>query len=284
MLLIVTAAGGCGDGEAGGPESLTVYVSAPLSGERAAEGRAIVAGARLALADADARVGELRIRAVYRDDTGGGPRWDPVATAANARRAAEDSSAIAYIGEVDSGATRVSLPITNQAEIAQVSPGATAVDLTRTTGGVDPDRYRPSGEQTFARLVVDDQGLAEAAAAISRRRGLVALPSNLLGQARRRCARAAAPVLVVFPYGRPRGRFRADPVRAYGYEAMALVLDAIRRAGEDGDNRGAVVEELLATHDRRSAIGTYSIEEEGDTTSDRTSVYRMRDCRGDPLA
>ena len=49
--------------------------------------------------------------------------WNPGLVAANANRAADDPTAIAYLGELDYGATAVSLPITNHAGLLQVSPG-----------------------------------------------------------------------------------------------------------------------------------------------------------------
>jgi ABC-type branched-subunit amino acid transport system substrate-binding protein len=281
--VFAAAAGGCGGGD-GGPATLTVYVSAPLHGAQAAEGRAIVDGAKLALAGHD-RVGQLRIRAVYLDDTGGGTKWSPVATAANARRAAEDSSAIGYIGDVDSGATRVSLPITNQAEIAQISPASTAVDLTREAGGVDPDDYQPSDDQTFARVVPANDVQARAAGLLERQgTGRVAISpdgSNDLTPC------PPTDDLVISPFRDPSrlvdppaqgGRALATRGAAYGYEAMSLVLDAIRRAGESGDDRGSVVDEVLSTRDRPSIIGEYSIDGNGDTTLDLVSVYRVRSC------
>jgi branched-chain amino acid transport system substrate-binding protein len=146
---------GCGDEDSGRDGgTVYVYVSVPLTGERAAEGRAVVAGAREALADAGGRAGGFEVRGVYMDDTGGAGRWDMATTGENARRAVEDASAVGYIGDLDSGATRISLPITNQADLVQVSPGSTAPDLTRRVSAeLEPGRYRPSDEQTFARLV-----------------------------------------------------------------------------------------------------------------------------------
>ncbi len=58
---------------------------------------------------------------------------------------------------------------------------------------------------------------------------------------------------------------------------MGLLLDAIRRAGGDGDDRGAVADEVLSTQDRRSVLGTYSIDGNGDTTLDGVSGYRVSD-------
>jgi branched-chain amino acid transport system substrate-binding protein len=88
---LALVAGGCGGSNGGkaGDVALTVYVSAPLHGDREAAGRAIVDGARLALADTGGRVGDLKLRAVYLDDTRDG-RWSLARSGANARSAAED--------------------------------------------------------------------------------------------------------------------------------------------------------------------------------------------------
>ena len=44
-------------------------------------------------------------------------------TAQNARKAAQDDKAVAYIGEFNSGASAISIPILNEAGIPQISPG-----------------------------------------------------------------------------------------------------------------------------------------------------------------
>ncbi|MDX6668542.1 MAG: branched-chain amino acid transport system substrate-binding protein [Solirubrobacteraceae bacterium] len=65
------------------------------------------------------------------------------------------------------------------------------------------------------------------------------------------------------------GASAADPYAIYGYEAMSLLLDSLRRAGARANDRAAVTEALLATRNRASVLGTYSIDRNGDTT--RTS-------------
>ena len=361
LSLAAAAAAGCGAGQrdAGGDgaETVTVYVSAPLSGERAREGRAIADGARLALADAGGAVDDLRVEAKYLDDALDGG-WSLVRTAQNARAAAEDSSSIGFIGDLDSGATRVSLPITNQAGIAQISPASTAVELTRLSpaGGASPDRYQPGDRRTFARVVPADDVQGRAAARWAERMGVRAVAvagdgsafgrvladafrGEAAGQGLRigpgdpeliyyagdaagfREATAGLPerptigsdalvnpaflptvagrrLFVTSQFLDPtllpargkrfarryRQRFgrRAEPAAAYGYEAMALLLDAIRRAGEQGDVREVVVDEVLESRNRKSAIGTYSIDGNGDTTLDSVSGYRVSD--GVPVA
>ena len=73
-------------------------------------------------------------------------------------------------------------------------------------------------------------------------------------------------------------RYRRAPGRyaAYGYEAMAVVLNAIRRAGSQGDQRQPVIDAFFATRGRRSVLGTYSINAFGDMTLNRISGYRLR--------
>ena len=73
--------------------------------------------------------------------------WDPALVSENAHRAADDPTAIAYLGELDYGATAVSLPITNDAGLLQVSPGDGLTSLTQRPPGrprAGPERYYPS--------------------------------------------------------------------------------------------------------------------------------------------
>jgi branched-chain amino acid transport system substrate-binding protein len=59
---------------------------------------------------------------------------------------------------------------------------------------------------------------------------------------------------------------------------MAVVLDSIERAAEP-DDRSAVIDSFFATEDRESILGTYSIDEVGNTTLDAISGYRVEDGR-----
>jgi ABC-type branched-subunit amino acid transport system substrate-binding protein len=158
-------------------ERVDVYVSMPLRGPEAATGRDVVDAARLALADAGGKAGGHPIELKVLDDTGGGPKWDPVATGANARQANENAATIGYLGDLDPGATRTSLPITDEADIPQIVLG-------EVPGGLDV------------------KNLAD-----------------------------------------PRVAGEKDP----GGAAMALLLAAIERAGSDGGDRKAVLDELNRT-------------------------------------
>ncbi len=161
------ALSGCGSSDSGATGAtrihgkiLTVYASAPLRGASRVSGTAVVDGARLALAQAHDRVGEYRIALKVLDDAtvqrGG---WDPGQTTINARAAVLDPTTIGYLGEVNSGASAISIPPLNRAGIPQVSPTSTAVGLTSSAPGAfpgEPQKYYPSGVRTFARVVPND--------------------------------------------------------------------------------------------------------------------------------
>jgi branched-chain amino acid transport system substrate-binding protein len=65
-------------------------------------------------------------------------------------------------------------------------------------------------------------------------------------------------------YAKTYGNSTPDPYSIYGYESMELALDAIQRS-KTGD-KADIVKALFATKDRHSALGTYSIDKNGDTT------------------
>jgi branched-chain amino acid transport system substrate-binding protein len=76
-------------------------------------------------------------------------------------------------------------------------------------------------------------------------------------------------------------RFRATfggppvPEALQAYEATRLVLDSIRAAGGRGNDRAAVTDAFFATRDRRSVLGTYSIDRFGDTSLNTFAGDRM---------
>jgi branched-chain amino acid transport system substrate-binding protein len=164
---------GCGGddgGDAPPPDTLTVYSSLPRHGDSAREADAVAAGLRLALADAGGRAGTRRVRLVELDNADpDGATWDAATVQANAERAADDDGAVAYIGELDAGGSAVSVPVTNDAGLLQISPLDGLTSLTRVTEGSPssgPERYYPRGERTFLRLVPND--LAQARALVGR--------------------------------------------------------------------------------------------------------------------
>ncbi|HEX2016600.1 MAG TPA: branched-chain amino acid ABC transporter substrate-binding protein [Solirubrobacteraceae bacterium] len=377
-MLAAIALGGCGLVPAGpSATTVTIYSSLPLQGGRQTWARDMVWGEKLALGEAGGQVAGLHIGYASLDDadpaTG---RWNAVRTAANARVASQDKSTIAYIGDWDSGATALSLPLINGAGLVQVSPGASYQGLTAAGSGPDePQRFLPLGRRNFGRLVPTDRqqapalirymrelgvrrivvladqshiGAASAGLVTARARqagigvvapagagrGLAAAISDaraggadalvvpgdapasagaLLaalrgGRGRRlklfvgysafspeslpRLASAGNEVFLVTPalpvdrYGPAgrafvsafRSRFGTDPGpwAAYGYEAMKVVLSALRAAGPRAADHQAVINAMFALGEHDSVLGRYAIGPGGDGTLRRFVGERLR--------
>jgi hypothetical protein len=98
-----------------------VYVSLPLRGPAGRTGRELLRGAQLALESIDASSVELVVL-----DAFGGARSR---AAGNAKRAAEDADACAYLGDLTSREVARTAPILGAAGILQVAPIATAIGL-----------------------------------------------------------------------------------------------------------------------------------------------------------
>jgi branched-chain amino acid transport system substrate-binding protein len=375
-----------GGGEAGG-DTLNVYSSLPLQGASRPQTTAMVEGIRLALEEAGGKAGDYRIKYTSLDDsTAQAGTWTPEAASANARKVAQDDSAIAYIGEFNSGASAISIPILNEVPIAQVSPANTAVGLTSDEPGADegePEKYYPTGERHYLRIVPKDTIQGAALATIMKKDGCqtiyilndkevygAGLSRNIESAAKEQglevaanegidpkapnfrsqaaSIRSAGADCFVFsgitangavqlykdvsaavpnaklygpdgvaesgfsdpaeggippevqaktkvtvatlspdeypPEGRKffsqfekkYGEPNPDPYAIYGYEAMDLILDTCKELGPDCSDRQAMIDALFQTKGRKSVLGTYDIDENGDTTITDYGVYSIK--------
>jgi len=152
----------------GGGGSLNVYSSLPLQGATRPQAEDVIKGEKLALKQRGNKAGDFTINYISPDDaTAAAGKWDPGQTTANARKVAQDKKAIALLGEFNSGASALSIPIMNEAGILQVSPANTRYGLTKSGAGAEkgePDKYYPSGKRNYGRVVPIDtiQGAAQA--------------------------------------------------------------------------------------------------------------------------
>jgi branched-chain amino acid transport system substrate-binding protein len=390
--LTVSACGGDDDGGGdggggGGGNTLNVYSSLPLQGAQRLQTLAVVNGVKLALKQRGGKAGEFTIKYTSLDDsTAQAGTWTPEATSANARKAAQDESSIAYIGEFNSGASAISIPILNEVPLAQVSPSNTGVGLTSDEPGADagePEKYYPTGERHYLRVVPRDTIQGAALATVMKDDGCTklailndkevygaGLSRNIEGSAKEQgievtgndgidpkapnfrsqassIAGAGADCFVfsgVTPNGgvqlykdiaaalpdaklygpdgvsnpefyntdegglppeigngikitvatldpaeyppegqkffddfsKEYGVENPDVYSIYGYEAMSLVLDACEKLGSDCSDRQAMIEELYNTKGRKSVLGTYDIDENGDTTISDYGVYTVK--------
>ncbi|HEY4827508.1 MAG TPA: hypothetical protein VIH85_12100, partial [Solirubrobacteraceae bacterium] len=96
--------------------TLTVYVSVPLLGPSKVSGEAVVDGAQLALSQAQDQIGQYRIQLrALNDATAQRQGWDPGQTTIGVHSAVLDPTTIGYLGELNSGASAVSIPPLNRA-------------------------------------------------------------------------------------------------------------------------------------------------------------------------
>jgi hypothetical protein len=109
---------GCGEEGAAAGAVVRVYVSAPLQGAEGEAGRRLCDEAREQAGQGGGSEGH-EVRVVCLDASEGGA-WTLAQVGANARRATEDSTAVAYIGEPDPRARKQSRPIVEAAGIAEL--------------------------------------------------------------------------------------------------------------------------------------------------------------------
>src|SRR5689334_20385764 len=155
-------------GSSSGGKVVNIYSSLPLQGAVNVQTIPVVNGIKLALAEAGGKAGQFKVNYVSLDDstaTSAATTCDVNQSAANARKVATDANAVLYIGEFNSGCSKVTIPILNQAGVPQISPANTYVGLTTNDPGSapgEPQKYYPTGKRTYLRIVPRDSIQAEA--------------------------------------------------------------------------------------------------------------------------
>ena len=159
--LVISACGSSGGGGGGScvsGDTLTIYSSLPFDPTDRQQSQDVVDGEKLALQQAGGKVGKYTIKYVSLDDsTPAEGKWEAGKVSSNAREAAQNKNTIIYLGEFNSGATAVSLPILNRSGILQISPSNTAAGLTKKSADpAEPAKYYPTGKRTYGRVVPAD--------------------------------------------------------------------------------------------------------------------------------
>jgi branched-chain amino acid transport system substrate-binding protein len=146
---------------------IRVYESWPMQGSMIPEGTAMLNAAKMALDEVKGQVAGYKIELVFLDDasptTGS---WDGTIEANNAQKAIADDQALVYFGTYNSGAAKISMPLTNKAGMAQITPANSYPGLTKPGYAPgEPGIYRPTGKVNYFRTFgADDfQGASGAA-------------------------------------------------------------------------------------------------------------------------
>jgi branched-chain amino acid transport system substrate-binding protein len=153
---------------------LRLYTSWPMQGAMIPESTGMRNGVNLAVGEVGGVVAGYCLEVVNLDDaspqTG---KWDGAVEAENANKAVADPLAIAYLATYNSGAAKVSIPITNRAHMAQVTPANTYPGLTKKKGAApgEPEIYRPMGFVNYFRPVPADDIQGAVGAKWAKQRG-----------------------------------------------------------------------------------------------------------------
>ena len=167
--LLVVGCGGAGSGGgSGGGESIKIVSDLPLQGANRAQTTTMVNAIKLAIEQRDGEVAGLQVDYESLDDaTAQAGQWDPAKCAENAQKAAQDEAVVGWIGPFNSGCAATQIPTLNEAGLAMVSPANTYIGLTKPGGEPDePDKYYPTGERNYARVIVADDKQGQAGAAL----------------------------------------------------------------------------------------------------------------------
>jgi branched-chain amino acid transport system substrate-binding protein len=149
--LILSLGVGCGQAPAKG--TIKIYASWPMQGAMIPEGTAMLNAAKMALDEVKSTAGGYTLELVFLDDasptTGS---WDGQIEASNAQKAIADESALVYFGTYNSGAAKISMPLTNKANMAMITPANSYPGLTKKGFAPgEPDIYRPTGKINYFR-------------------------------------------------------------------------------------------------------------------------------------
>jgi len=159
LVGLLVLATGCNSSVVDEPGVIRIVSSLPRTGSAKTQTDTIVNGIKMAIEEANGKIGEFTIDYKDLDDaTASAGQWTAELESANAEMAARDPNVMVYIGPYNSGAAKNSIPILNRAGLLMISPAVTGVGFTKPGLGKsdEPDIYRESGKLNFTRVVPAD--------------------------------------------------------------------------------------------------------------------------------
>ena len=166
-IIAVLAFAACGTTPgADGKGTIDIWSSLPRQGSSKAQTDTMVNAIKMAIEEVGGKVGGYTINYVDKDDsTAAAGKWDEATEIKNANDAVANDKLVAYLGTLNSGAAKLSIPILCEKGIVMVSAANTAVGLTEPFEPGEPDKYYPNGcEKNYFRVIPNDllQGKAGA--------------------------------------------------------------------------------------------------------------------------
>jgi branched-chain amino acid transport system substrate-binding protein len=151
---------GGGGGGGGGGQTVKIVSDLPLQGSDRVQTEQMVRAIEFVLQEAGNKAGDHTLEYESFDDaTAAKGAWDEAKCAENARAFVNDESVVGVIGTYNSGCAAIEIPILNEGSVAMVSPANTYAGLTHEAPGTEqgePDKYYPTGNRNYVRVVASD--------------------------------------------------------------------------------------------------------------------------------
>jgi branched-chain amino acid transport system substrate-binding protein len=157
--------------EGDGDPDYIIASDLPLQGSGRAQTVQMTEAVKFVLKQKDFKAGKYKIGYQSCDDaTAQAGKWDSAKCSSNANAYASNKSVVGVIGTFNSGCAEIVIPVLNRASdgpVAMVSPANTYVGPTHGGPGTaagEPDKYYPTGQRNYIRIVAADdfQGAADA--------------------------------------------------------------------------------------------------------------------------
>jgi branched-chain amino acid transport system substrate-binding protein len=235
-------------------KTVKIFSSLPLTGSSTVQTQSIVNGIKQAIAEnnstACAQQLKIEYEVVDNSSATSGALDDPALLAAQTNKAVADLSVVAFIGPYSSGASKLVLPILNQANLLIVSPANTYPGLTKAGKGKpqEPGVYYPNGKRNYARVVPADDIQGKVAATWAKSLGVKKVyildDQSLYGKGLADVFDETARQLGLQVVGREGIDSKASDYRAVMTKIRALQPDLIYFGGPTQSNAGKLVRDM----------------------------------------
>ncbi|WP_088281400.1 branched-chain amino acid ABC transporter substrate-binding protein [Kineosporia sp. A_224] len=168
-VALAACGGGSSTGSAGGDsKALVIGTDLPLQGASADASSSTNNAIQLYLDQVGGKAGAYSVTLkAYDDSTAAKGQWDDATCAKNAQDHVANTAEVAVMGTYNSGCAKIIAPVLNQdpsGPMLMVSHANTNPGLTKTWDPGEPQKYFPSGQRNYARVITTDDYQGSAAA------------------------------------------------------------------------------------------------------------------------